>query len=204
MDPQENASGKEQSGGAANDPNSSVQTPEELKAELEKLRKHNAELLSEKKGVTTKLSKLEADQQEREKKLLEEQGKYKELHQLAEKKSLEIGLKLKTRVLDQTIMDAFRKAGCTDEKKLSTLMNFKPVANYGERVKFDEDYQADPQTLEAFISEVKTEFSPFGFFEVKTPNYKDVDPVKVGEKDFASMSAKEQSDVMKKLLQEKK
>lgn len=189
-------------GGAAPEPKG--ESIEELKARLEKAEKQNAELFKEKKNVSAKLSQFEKEQQEREQKLLEEQGKHKELWQKERDERLKLGEKLKSKLMDQSIKDALRLAGCSDEKKLSKLMNFKTVANYGEKVKFDDDFQVDQKTLSDFVNEIKTEFSDLGFFSKEAPPSKDVDPANTKEKDFSAMSAKEQSDIVKKLLQEKK
>ena len=203
MDGQENASGENQSGGAANDPNSSVQTQEELRAELETLRKVKLELLSEKKAAQAKLSQFEKEQQERERAILEEQGKHKELYQKEREEKLKLGEKLKSKVMDQTIKDALRKAGCSDENKLSKLMGFKTVSSYGDKVKFDDDFQADTTTLNDFVNGIKAEFDGLGFFSKEAPNSKDVNPTNPGERDISRMDKKEVSNTIKKLLQEK-
>lgn len=203
MSGQEKASGEDQSGGAANDSNSNVQTQEELKAELETLRKVKADLLSEKKAAQTKLSQFEKDQQERERLLLEEQGKHKELYQKEREERLKLGEKLKSKLMDQSVKDALRLAGCSDEKKLSKLMNFKTVANYGDKVKFDDDFQADQKTLSDFVNEIKTEFSDLGFFSKEAPSSKDVDPTNAKDKDFSQMTPSEREAYKLKLLQGK-
>lgn len=149
---------------------------ESLRQEIENLKKKNGELLGEKKTVQTKLSAFEKEKLESEKKLMEDQGKFKDLYEKEKGRTLTYAQKLKERVMDSTIKEALRKSGCTDENKLSKLLGFKSVANYGERVKFDDDFNADSNDLEKFVAEVKTEFLDFGFFDVQTPNTKEVHP----------------------------
>ena len=203
VETRDNSAVGDETKGSGAAPESKGESIEELKAKLEKLEKQNAELFKEKKSASTKLSQFEKEQQERERALLEEQGKHKELYQKEREEKLKLGEKLKSKVMDQTIKDALRKAGCSDENKLSKLMGFKTVSSYGDKVKFDDDFQADTTTLNDFVNGIKAEFDGLGFFSKEAPNSKDVNPTNPGERDISRMDKKEVSNTIKKLLQEK-
>ena len=167
-----NASGND-NGGSADVNGSDL---ENLKKEIEALKKHNQELLGEKKGALSKVAQFEKEKAELEEKAAQEKGEFKSLFEKEREKLLSMSAKTKARVFDSQIKDALRSVGCTDEKKLEKLMQFSPVKNYQDKVTFDDDYNADKEKLSAFVSEIKKDFSDFGFFSVEAPGAKSTQP----------------------------
>ena len=191
-----NASGNNGEGGA----NSNVNDLENLKKEIEALKKHNQELLGEKKGALSKVAQFEKEKAELEEKAAQEKGEFKSLFEKERERNLAIAAKTKARVFDSQIKDALRSIGCADEKKLEKLMQFSYVKNYQDNVTFDDDYNADKEKLSAFASEIKKEFSDLGFFATQAPGTKDVNPANPSNKSLSQMSASEREELKLKLL----
>ena len=171
------ASGEAQRGGASS--GSQGETLESLKAEIEKLKKHNADILGEKKSVTQKLSQFEKEKQEREEKDLEAKGNFEALLKSEREKNQKLGLMFKAHKMDTQVKDALLNAGCSREK-VEKVMKFQTVSNYGEKVSFDEEFNADKSKLSSFVEEIKKELPEF--FVQKAPDAKDVNPSNVQPK----------------------
>lgn len=180
--------------------NSNVNDLENLKKEIDALKKHNQELLGEKKGALSKVAQFEKEKAELEEKAAQEKGEFKSLFEKEREKLLSMSAKTKARVFDSQIKDALRSVGCTDEKKLEKLMQFSSVKNYQDKVTFDDDYNADKEKLSAFASEIKKEFSDLGFFATQAPGTKDVNPANPSNKSLSQMSASEREELKLKLL----
>lgn len=180
--------------------NSNVNDLENLKKEIDALKKHNQELLGEKRGALSKVAQFEKEKAELEEKAAQEKGEFKSLFEKEREKLLSMSARTKARVFDSQIKDALRSVGCTDEKKLEKLMQFSPVKNYQDKVTFDDDYNADKEKLSAFVSEIKKDFSDFGFFSVEAPGAKSTNPATPSNKALSQMSAAEREELKLKIL----
>ncbi|WP_417447202.1 hypothetical protein [Kangiella sp.] len=135
---------------------------EELHAELEALKKANADQFQELKGTKAKLSDFEKAKLKQEEELLKEQGKYKELADKNEQKVNELSSKFKSKIMDGQVKDAAIKAGLRPEVA-DTFMDL--VKNkYADSVSFDEDFNANSGELETFIKNQKDAHSALNFF----------------------------------------
>lgn len=198
VETRDQAGGDNGEGGA----NSNVNDLENLKKEIDALKKHNQELLGEKKGALSKVAQFEKEKAELEEKAAQEKGEFKSLFEKERERNLAIAAKTKARVFDSQIKDALRSIGCTDEKKLEKLMQFSSVKNYQDKVTFDDDYNADKEKLSAFASEIKKEFSDLGFFATQAPNTKDVNPAG-GEPpsvDLSKLTVEQKVDLLQKAM----
>ncbi len=156
----------DQSGGAPVDGGGAGVDVTELQKQLDALKAKNEELMGDVKSKSRKLKSFEEKQVELEEKRLQEEGKYKELLELEKKKNLGLGQKFKTRLMDSQIKEAAKAAGCTNVNAFMKL-----VGNYEDSVKFNDDFEADSESLGSFINELKDEYKELALFksDVKAP-----------------------------------
>jgi len=106
-----------ESSGAPEDSNheKTSEDVEALKQELESLRKHNKELLGEKKKVKSKLSELETEKEKAERQSLEEQGRYKEMYEKIKGDYDSLQSELTNAVKSRTFREIAQKEGAKPE-----------------------------------------------------------------------------------------
>lgn len=164
MSEKDQKSGAQDQGGAGSPQDSkkdqkTTPTIEELQAKIDALTKANADQFKELKGFKSKASLLEAEKQKAEDEKLKEQGKFKDLLEKRENDLTVLTGKFKNKVMDEQVKNAALKAGCKD---IGAFM--KLAGDYSDKVKFSDDFDADPETLTSFINETKESYSSLGLF----------------------------------------
>lgn len=144
------------------------QTLEEMQAELEKLKKQNADFFSELKKTKTEKTKLLSEKEKAEEEKLKEQGKLQELLDKRESQLGELSGKFKSKIMDEQVKNAALKAGCSN---IDAFM--KLAGDYKDKVKFDDNFDADGESLNAFISSTKEAYGELGLFKSDAPPPKD-------------------------------
>lgn len=149
--------------GGASDDNKS------LLDKIAALEKQNSEFFNEIKSVKSKNKKFEDEKEAAEQQRLKEEGKFKELLEKSESKNLTLAKELKNNVMDRQLRDAALKAGCPVEN-IETFMTL--AGSYEENVTFDEKFQADSKSLNAFVESMKEKHKNISLFgsSTKPPN----------------------------------
>lgn len=151
----------------------STESIEELQAKIAKLEKTNADQFKELKGTKSKLTSFEKEKEQKEQELMKEQGKYKELAEVNEKKLNELSSKYKTKLMDTQVKEAALKQGLRPEAA-DTFMKLVRD-NYADSVSFDDEFNANASELELFINSQKEAHAGLNFFGTSNPAPKDGD-----------------------------
>lgn len=159
-------SDEEIKGGAQDDNGGAGVSLEELQKEIESLKAKNTELMDETKAKSKRLKAIDDEKSKLEEQRLKEEGNLKELLEREQKKNSELAMRYKTDLMDTQLEKAAIKAGCKDFNAFKSL-----VGDYSEAVSFDENFRADNESLNSFISEHKEKWKHLSLFEsdVKPP-----------------------------------
>jgi hypothetical protein len=136
------------------------------KEDFEKLKAKIDLLMDETKSKTSKLKKFEEEKARLEEEKLKEEGNNQKLLELEKEKNLAISKKFKTKVMDGQLEAAALKAGCKN------ITVFKALAkDYDKDVVFDEEFQADSESLGNYINKLKDDLKDLALFEtdIKAP-----------------------------------
>lgn len=158
-----------------------------LKAEIEQLKSQNKELYNETKLRSKKLKELEDEKAALEESKKKEAGEFQSLYETEKEKNLKLAQTFKTKLMDTQLERAAIEAGCTN------VTVFKKLASdYGEKVKFSEDFEADKESLGAYISKIKDDYKDLNLFKAPVKDVQDAgtggDPQKPAPKTFAEQA----------------
>lgn len=181
MEGEENKEGK---GGAQDHDGGAGDDLATLKAKIEQLESQNKELFNETKLRSKKLKELEDEKAALEESKKKEAGEYKSLFESEREKNLKIAQEFKEGLLDTQLERAAVEAGCTNLGVLKKL-----TSDYGEKVKFDEKFRADPASMTAYISHLKDTYKDLNLFKA---------PVK-GVQDAGTGGSPDEGDYLKEM-----
>lgn len=134
------------------------------KEDFDKLNAKIKLLMDETKSKSSKLKKFEDEKAKIEEDKLKEEGKFKDLLEKEKNKNLNLAKSLKTKVMDSQLKDAARKAGCPEEKWQALKML---TVDYGNHVYFDDEFQADMESMTSYINKIKEDYKSLNLFEVE-------------------------------------
>ena len=154
--------GNKVEGGAQDDNGGAGVDLKTLQDEIESLKNMNKDLFNETKKAKSELKKFEDEKAKIEEDKLAEEGKFKELLEKEQNKNLNLAKSLKTKVMDAQLESAALKAGCTNIGAFKKLTN-----DYGEHVSFDDEFQADVESMTSYINKIKEDYKSLNLFEVE-------------------------------------
>lgn len=140
--------------GTQNAPSTTVTAPstpgslDEAMALIENLRGINSDVIRTRDETKQKLRKYEEEALERERTLLAEQGKFKELYEASTQRLSEIESTLKQRAVDTSLRDAVSKSGARSVDTVAKLVDKSKIA-------VGEDYTVNLADIESQIQELK-------------------------------------------------
>lgn len=126
--------------------------------ELQKQLKEQSDLL---KNLQKENSTFKTEKEKAEEEKLKANGQLEELLKKKEEQLGSLSVKMKERLMDTQVIAALKEVGCKSPEAF-----IKVVGGYSEKVKFDDDFNADAQTLKAFIDAGKEQVKDLGFFTV--------------------------------------
>lgn len=146
-------------------------TVEEALAIIENLKGINKEVISTRDKANQRLRQFESEQTDRERALLTEQGKFKELFEAEQAKNTALKTGLKSKAVDSALKEILHKAGARSVDTVAKLVDKSKV------VVSEEDFSVDIASIQTQIEEIKkTDPILFGVGEgsnlppVKRPN----------------------------------